>query len=158
MLEDVLDEFAGRLGLEIELKGPEPEAAGIVGKLLVRYRPSWDKIEVTSSEPAVLADLRADCRDIDAALLFPPSEEWMRPDVVAYAALQRARLAGAQAVHLHPSQLSEQVVATIRAAGVEVHAHSVNDERSLELAVTLALPWICSDQPERAMAFRRQRR
>jgi glycerophosphoryl diester phosphodiesterase len=157
MLDDVLDEFAGRLGLEIELKGPEREAAEIVGPLLTRFRASWNKIEVTSFEPAILVDVRAKCRDIATALLFPQSEDWMRPDVVAYAALQRARLASADVVHLHPSQLNEEVVATIRAGGVEVHAHSVNDEGSLQLAVALGLPWICSDEPERAMVFRRER-
>jgi glycerophosphoryl diester phosphodiesterase len=155
MLNDVLDEFAGRLGLEIELKGPEPEAARIVGPLLARFRSSWNKIEVTSFEPAILGSLRAECRDVPAALLFPRSEDWMRPDVVAYAALQRARLASADAVHLHPSQLNKEVVATIRAGGVEVHAHSVNNESNLQLAIALDLPWICSDEPERAMVFRR---
>ena len=157
MLDEVLDEFAGRLGLEIELKGPEPEAAYIVALLLSRFRSSWNTIEVTSFEPAILASLRAECRDIASALLFPRSEDWMRPDVVAYAALQRARLATANAVHLHPSQLNNEVVASIRAGGVEVHAHSVNDEGSLQLAVALDLPWICSDEPERAQTFRRER-
>jgi glycerophosphoryl diester phosphodiesterase len=157
MLDEVLDEFAGRLGLEIELKGPEPEAATVVGTLLRRFRSGWDRIEVTSFEPALLVRLRADCRDLSSALLFPRSEEWMRSDVVAYAALQRARLAAADAVHLHPSQLNEQVVSTIRAAGIEVHAHSVNDERSLELSTALRIPWICSDEPEHAMVFRRER-
>ena len=157
MLDDVLDEFAGRIGLEIELKGPEGEAAHIVGSLLSRFRSSWNMIEVTSFEPAILVSLRAECRDIASALLFPRSEDWMRPDVVAYAASQRARLASADAVHLHPSQLDEEVVATIRAGGVEVHAHSVNDEGSLQLAVALDLPWVCSDEPERAVVFRRER-
>jgi len=157
MLDEVLAAFAGRLGLEIELKGPEPEVARIVGSLLARFRSSWNKIEVTSFEPAILASLRADCRDIASALLFPRSEDWMRPDVVAYAALQRARLASADAVHLHPSQLNKEVVATIRAGNVEVHAHSVNDGSSLQLAMELGLPWICSDEPERAVAFRRER-
>jgi glycerophosphoryl diester phosphodiesterase len=157
MLAEVLDEFAGRLGLEIELKGPEGEAARVVGSLLARFRSSWNKIEVTSFEPAILTRLRAECPDIAAALLFPRSEDWMRPDVVAYVALQRARLASAAAVHLHPSQLNEEVVATIRAGGAEVHAHSVNDEASLQLAMALDLPWICSDEPERALVFRRER-
>jgi len=157
MLDEVLDEFAGRLGLEIELKGPEGEAAKIVGPLLNRFRSSWNKIEVTSFEPAILVSVRAACRDIATALLFPRSEGWMQQDVVAYAALQRARLSAADAVHLHPSQLNKEVVATIRAGGVEVHAHSVNDEGSLRLAVALELPWICSDEPERALAFRRER-
>lgn len=157
MLDEVLDEFAGRLGLEIELKGPEPEAADIVGQLLARFRPSWDRIEVTSFEPSLLTRLRADCGGIATALLFPSSEEWMRADVVAYTALQRARLGQAQAVHLHPSQLSEDLVATIRAGGVEVHAHGVNDAESLAVTAALAVPWICTDEPEQALAFRRQR-
>ena len=157
MLDEVLEEFAGRIGLEIELKGPEGEAAQIVGPLLTRFRSSWNKIEVTSFEPALLMSVRAKCRDIATALLFPRSEDWMHQDVVAYAALQRARLATANAVHLHPSQLNNEVVASIRAGGVEVHAHSVNDEGSLQLAVALDLPWICSDEPERAQTFRRER-
>ena len=132
MLDEVLNEFAGRLGLEIELKGPEREAARIVGLLLARFRSSWNKIEVTSFEPAILASLRADCPDVAAALLYPRSEDWMRQDVVAYAALQRARLATADAVHLHPSQLNEEVVATIRAGGVEIGRASCR-ERVLRL-------------------------
>ncbi len=157
MLEEVLDEFAGRLGLEIELKGPEPETCEVIGTLLARFRRNWDRIEVTSFEPALLTAIRAECRGIATALLFPRSEGWMRPDVVAYTALHRARLAQAQAVHLDVSQLSDEVVATIRAAGVEVHAHSVNDEAGLDLALALGLPWIESDEPERAIAFRRKR-
>lgn len=155
LLEEVLTTFAGRLGLEIELKGPEPELADVAATLLAAVRPSWDSIEVTSFEPALLSALTQSCPELATALLFPLSEPWMRPDVVAYAALQRARLARARAVHLHPEQLSEDVVATIRARGVDVHAHSVNDERSLELCVTLGVPWVCTDQPERALAFRR---
>ena len=157
MLEDVLREFAGRLGLEIELKGPEPEAAAIVGEILRGFRTSWERIEVTSFEPALLTGLRAECEGITTALLFPLSEPWMRDDVVAYAALQRTRLARAQAVHLHPSQLTATVVATIRRGGIEIHAHSVNDEQSLELAVALTIPWICTDEPERALEFRRRK-
>jgi hypothetical protein len=68
----------------------------------------------------------------------------MHEDVLAYAALHQARSAHAGAVHLHAYQLGEQVVASIRAGGVEVHAHAVNDDASLQLASMLALPWICT--------------
>jgi len=43
-------------------------------------------------------------------------------DVVAHLALHRARQAGADAVHLHPTQLSDAVVNGIRAGGIDVHA------------------------------------
>lgn len=154
-LRDVLEEFAGRLGLEIELKGPELEAADIAADVLSSYRSAWDRVEVTCFEPAILQRVRVRCPGLATALLFPPSEPWMGDDVVAYAALHRARGCGALAVHLGPRQLTAEVVGAVRAGGVDVHAHSVNDEAALRLARSLAIPWICTDEPERALAFRR---
>jgi glycerophosphoryl diester phosphodiesterase len=151
----VLDEFAGRLGLEIELKGPEPEAAVIVADLLAGYREHLERIEVTSSNPALLLEIGARCRGLATALLFPASEPWMHDDVVAYAALHHARSGKAAAVHLHPKQLSADVVGRIRAGGVDVHAHSVNDQASLDIASKLSVPWICTDRPALALEFRR---
>ncbi len=154
-LRDVLDEFAGRLVLVIELKGPELEAADIAADVLGPYRASWDAVEVTCFEPALLQRVRVRCPGLATALLFPVSEPWMGHDVVAYAALHRARGCGAAAVHLAPAQLTSEVVATIRDAGMEVHAHSVDDLAGLELTRSLGIPWICTDEPERALAFRR---
>jgi glycerophosphoryl diester phosphodiesterase len=154
-LEEILEDFGRRLHLDIELKGPEPEAAAIVGKLLGGFRNLWATIEVTSFEPSLLRDVRRTCPGIVTALLFPRSEDWMRLDVVAYAALQRARLAGAQVVHLHPSQLTADVVSHVRAGAVDIHAWQVNDAQALQLAADLEVPSICTDQVEQAVAFRR---
>lgn len=153
-LQDVLAELGGQIGFEIELKGPEPEAAPIVGEVLSGFRQWWDTIEVTSFEPALLLSIRRMCPGISTALLFPRSEGWMRSDVVAYAAAQRARLAHAGAVHLHPTQLTPDVVSNIRAAELDVHAYEVNDGPALALAADLRLPWICTDELEQALAFR----
>ena len=153
-LRDVLDEFAGRLGLEIEIKGPELEAADVVADLLGRCRSAWDRMEVTSFEPAILQRVRARCPGLATALLFPQSEPWMGHDVIAYAALHRARGCGAAAVHLGADQLTDEVVATVRGGGVDAHAHSVNDDAALSLIARLGISWICTDQPERALAFR----
>ena len=156
-LEDVLREFGRRISLEIEMKGPEPEAPARVASVLKDLAVPWSSVEVTSFHPALLIAIRDLCPEVATAYLFPLSEPWMRLDVVAYGALQGARLAKADAVHLSPSQLSTEVVASIRAAGVEVHAHAVNDQAALVLAASLGVPWICSDAPEQALAFRRQR-
>jgi glycerophosphoryl diester phosphodiesterase len=156
-LEDVLKEFAGRISLEIEIKGPEPEASPRVASAVRDFRGAWSSMEVTSFHPTLLTAIRDLCPGVATGFLFPLSEPWMRLDVVAYAALHGARLAKADAVHLSPNQLSDEVVATIRAGGVEVHAHAVNDHAALELATHLGVPWICSDAPEQALAFRRSR-
>ncbi|MFH1927683.1 MAG: glycerophosphodiester phosphodiesterase family protein, partial [Chloroflexota bacterium] len=72
-----------------------------------------------------------------------------------YASAHRARLAGARAVHLHPSQLSPEVVSTVRSHGVDIHAWDVNDEESLNRIVKLGIPRICTDELQRALDFRR---
>jgi glycerophosphoryl diester phosphodiesterase len=153
-LVDVLEAFAGRLGLEIELKGPEPESAQIVAGELQRFRPLWDTMEVTSYEPALLLGIGRLCPGLATDLLLRRSEGWMRPDVVAYVAAQTGRLARARAVHLHPRQLSLEVVSTVREAGLEVHAWDVNDADSLEMVKRLDIPKFDTDNVRLALKFR----
>lgn len=74
----------------------------MVASLLRRIPAEWDRIEVTSYEPALLIGISQSCPQLRTALLFPRSEPWMGLDVVAHQALQRARQAGAGAVHLIP--------------------------------------------------------
>jgi glycerophosphoryl diester phosphodiesterase len=157
-LEEVLQEFAPTsLGLEIELKGPEPETVPVVSRLLETVREGWPRVEATSYEPALLVALAGRCHGLRTALLFPRSEAWMGLDVVAHLALHRARQAGANAVHLHPTQLSDAVVNCIRAGGIDVHAWDVNTVADLELAVALGLPVVCTDHPEQALRWRASR-
>jgi glycerophosphoryl diester phosphodiesterase len=152
---EVLEAFAGRLGLEIELKGPEPESSGIVAGELQRFRHLWDTMEVTSYEPALLVDIGRRCAGLAMDLLQRRSEDWMKPDVVAYVAVQTGRLAGARAVHLHPTQLSAEVVRTVCTAGFEVHAWDVNDADSLHMMKQLEIPKFDTDNLRLALQFRR---
>jgi glycerophosphoryl diester phosphodiesterase len=156
-LPDVLEAIGGRIGLEIEVKGPEPESSEIVGAVLGRFRHLWETIEVTSYEPALLLDIQRRCPGLATDLLFPRSESWMKLDVVAHLAAQRARLARARAVHLHPTQLSAEVVAAVRQQGVEVHAWDVNDEPALAAVVELAVPRLCTDRFRQALDFRQRK-
>jgi glycerophosphoryl diester phosphodiesterase len=152
---EVLEAFAGRLGLEIELKGPEPESSEIVAGELQRFRHLWDTMEVTSYEPALLLGIGRRCPGLATDLLQRRSEDWMKLDVVAYVALHGARLAGARAIHLHPTQLSPEVVSTVRAAGMEVHSWDVNDAGSLQMMKQLDIPKFDTDDLRLALQFRR---
>jgi glycerophosphoryl diester phosphodiesterase len=153
-LQEVLEAIGGRIGLEIEIKGPEPDSPAILGQVLRRFDPLWESIEVTSYEPALLLDFRLHCPGIPTDLLFPRSEDWMRLDVITYLAIQRARLARARAVHLHPTQLSSAVVSAIQEQGILVHAWEVNDEGALKKVAGLNLPRLCTDRLEQALSFR----
>jgi glycerophosphoryl diester phosphodiesterase len=156
-LNEVLEKFGGRIGLEIEIKGPEPEAAEIIGKILKQYKSIWDSIEVTSYEPALLLEIQKHCPGIKADLLFPRSESWMKLDVVAYQALHRARLAHARAVHLHPSQLSAEVVSLLDKNNIQIHAWDVNDEEALQIIDAYEIPRICTDNYQQAKGYRDKR-
>jgi glycerophosphoryl diester phosphodiesterase len=153
-LEEILAMFSGKIGFEIEIKGPEPESPEIIGVVLNRYKSFWDTFEITSYQPALLLDIQRVCPGITVDLLFPRSESWMNLDVVQYQALHLARLARARAVHLHPSQLSSEVVQAVRSGGIEIHAWDVNDESSLEIVAEYSIPRICTDDFNQALAFR----
>ncbi len=142
---EVLEAIGGKIGLEIEIKGPEPEAPYLTADVLSGFKPAWGRMEITSFEPALLLSIQERCPGLTTDLLFPLSEEWMRPDVVAYQALHRARLARARAVHLHSTQLTRGAVSTIRKQGIDVHAWNVNDEQAAAAALDLEISNICTD-------------
>jgi glycerophosphoryl diester phosphodiesterase len=111
-------------------------------------------MEVTSYEIALLLNMREQCPGITTDLLYPRTVPWMRLDVVGFEALQKARLAQARAVHLHPSQLSDEVVSLVRGSGFEIHAWDVNDEPALQTIVEYNIPKVCTDRFELAASFR----
>lgn len=154
-LNEVLDTIGDQIGLEIEIKGPEPESSEIIGRVLDRFKHIWKHIEITSYEPILLNTIRKQCPGITTNLLFPRSESWMKPDVIAYLAVQRSRLARAEAIHLHPTQLSIAVLSKILNHGIQVHAWDVNDEYSLKKIVELNIPRICTDNLLQALNFRK---
>jgi glycerophosphoryl diester phosphodiesterase len=153
-LEEVLLRLDGQIGLEIELKGPEPEAADIVAYTVQTCLTGAQRIEVTSYEPAMLQRFHAICPHIPADLLIPLSEPWMKADVLAYSAFQRARLAGARAVHLHASQLDRFTVEAICGEGIAVHAWGINDPQALMAVFTLGIPRLCTDNLLQAIEYR----
>ncbi len=155
-LYEMLETFAGRIGLEIEIKGPEPESAAIVVAALLPYQRLWESIEVTSYEPILLREVQTRCPGLATDLLAPRSEPWMTPDIVRHLAIHRARLAHARAIHLHPTQLLPETIAAIRAAGIAVHTWDVNDVQALDTVTELRIPRICTDRLEDALNYRQR--
>jgi glycerophosphoryl diester phosphodiesterase len=80
----------------------------------------------------------------------------MKPDVVTFLAIHRAKLARARAVHLHPTQLSPEVVTSIQRHGIEIHSWDVNDDLALNAIWELKIPKICTDKLPEALAFRQR--
>ncbi len=157
LLEQVLDVLAGRIGLEIEIKGPETESVDVLASILQNHPKAWENLEITSYEPLLLKRFQSLLPDVPIDLLIPRSEPWMGRDVVAYTALQRGWMAGARAVHLHPSQLDYETVNRIRKGGCEVHTWDVNDHASMQLVQELQIPRLDTDTLQLALAFRERK-
>jgi glycerophosphoryl diester phosphodiesterase len=151
---EILDLFAGKIGLEIEIKGPEPESAEIIGNVLHKHKDVWDSLEVTSYHPSLLLAIQNLCPGLATDLLFPRSEPWMKLDVVQHQATHLARLAHARGVHLHPTQLSQTLVNALQEQGIEIHTWDANDEPTLSAVTNLGIPRVCTDEFKRALAFR----
>ncbi|MGD2028219.1 MAG: glycerophosphodiester phosphodiesterase [Anaerolineales bacterium] len=152
--EHVLEKVGGRTGLEIEIKGPELESVEIIGSIMSRWKPIWDSVEMTSYEPFLLHKIKERCPGITTDLLIPPTESWMDLDVVTYRAIHLGKLAGARAIHLHPTQLTEEIVRTVRDQGLEVHAWDINDLESLQLVSSLGIPKFTTDELQQVLDFR----
>jgi glycerophosphoryl diester phosphodiesterase len=153
-LEEILELFGGQAGLEIHIQGPEPEAAEIISATLKKFSHLWDQFELTSYEPAMLLAFQKICPGLARDLLFPRSESWMTLDVVRHQALHLSRLAKARAVHLHPSQLSENIVDALHNQGTEIHAWDVNDEQCLDTVVKFGIQRVCTDYFHQVRAYR----
>jgi len=153
-LEEALESIGGKIGLEIEIKGPEPESVGIIAQVLRKFQNLWDTMEITSYKVALLSRIKDLCPGITTDLLYPRSEPWMGLDVVNYEAMSLGQLAQARAVHLHPSQLSVEGVKAIRDTGIDIHAWDVNDQSDMETILEYNIPRICTDQFELAANFR----
>ncbi len=155
-LPEILDVIGGRIGVEIHMQGPEPEAPEEIGKALLDFKQLWDSIEVTCYEPALLLTVLKICPGIAVDYLYPRTESWMKLDVVEYQALHGSRVAHARAVHLHPTQLSNEVVTGLRQAGLEIHAWDVNDNEALDAVMRYKIPRVCTDNFKQALAFRQR--
>jgi len=153
-LEEALEAIGGKIGLEIEIKGPESDSVGIIAQVLRKFQNLWDTMEITSYKVALLSRIKDLCPGITTDLLYPRSEPWMGLDVVTYEAKSLGQLAQARAVHLHPSQLSEDGVKAIRNTGIDIHAWDVNDQSAMETILEYNIPRICTDQFELAASFR----
>lgn len=156
-LEEVLQELAGKFSLEIELKSPEPELPAAVASALAPFRATWPGIELTSVSTSLLAAVREHCPGIRTALLLGSTPPYMHSDALAYFAAQSARLANADAVHLAPNDLGEELMAALRSSGTDVHVYPVNDEPTFDLISRYRIPEVVTDDPVRMLELRGSR-
>lgn len=155
-LEELLEAFAGRVGLEIEVKGPEREAPSIVAQALRPYRSAWPSIWVTFQDVGLLSGFGSACPEVTRVFNNPKFEPWMTTAVREHVAAERARAAGVRGVQLHRGELDALLVQRLRARGLTLRAWDVNDEEGLQTAATLGISRVCTDRLDLALRVRRE--
>ena len=155
-LEMVLEEIGGKIGLEIEIKGPEPESADVLVNILKKFKHLHKNLEITSYEPFLLRIVKKRMPNLNTDLLCPLYEKWMKSDVISYLAIQHARIARANSIHLHPTQINQKIIEEILEKGYQIHAWDVNDLEAIKKVVELKINRICTDNCLRLLEFRQK--
>lgn len=149
-LVDVVSALAGSVDFELRLASPEPELIPAVVEALAAADP--DRILVTSSYTAVLSRLADAAPELHRGLLLPGTG--IAADVVAHEAISRARLTRADAVHLHPAQITAAVLADVDAASLSLHVTDADVPADVRRLAALGLARFATGQLTAVLALR----
>jgi glycerophosphoryl diester phosphodiesterase len=146
-LEAVLDAYAPRTRLLIELKDPRPAACALLAAVLSDHRP-YDGIVVQSFAVEALRRLRRADPVLPVAPLFAAG--------LGGTALARGIAdAGAYAsgIGLEHRSVDAAVIHAARARRLTVRAYTVNDAADMARLTALGVDGIITDRPDRAVAL-----
>lgn len=140
LLAEVLEQVAGRVGVNIELKGPG--TAGPVVDLLRERSEPPNGILLSSFDHRELAAARAAAPEYPRGALFGR----LRRDPVA-----ASRQVGAVAMNLHRRAARAELVANAREAGLATLVYTVNDTDEALRLRDIGVAGIFTDAPGRML-------
>lgn len=142
-LREVLQLVRGRACLNTEIKAPAADWEELTRQLvaLLREFEVLDSTLISGFEPEALEKIRGYARDAKLGVL------WQNPDFSD--AWWWARALGAVSVHAHWMLISEGVMRTARAQGLQVLAWTVNEVETMQHLIQIGVDGIISDFPER---------
>ncbi|MET9079657.1 glycerophosphodiester phosphodiesterase, partial [Streptomyces sp. NPDC004232] len=135
--EEVLDAVGPTLPIQAEIK--DVAAARSLARVLTD-RDLLDRVSVLSFHDAALIEIHHLLPQARTVLVAGPSAH--RDTFVG-----RAQKVGSTLVSVELRQLNQAIVEKCGAAGIDVMAWTVNDERDLALARTLGLVGCVTDEP-----------
>ena len=144
-LDEVLDSFGGQMPFNLELKwgpdGPYPglEAAAVAA---VEERGLLDQTLFSCFQDSILAELRRISPRVRLAVLVDPRQ----PDQGQM--VERAREVGAEAVNPHHILAQPQRIRDAHAAGLEVHAYTVDDPDRMRVLIDDGIDGLFTNRPD----------
>lgn len=143
-LDDALDVCAGRVTLNVEVKGLRDEAnafaagARVAARIVERAADAY----VSSFWWPALAGAREHGAAVRRAYIYASYAE---VDVL----VQRAKAAGLWALHPNLAYVTPELMQAARGAGLRVNVWTANEPADIAALLSLGVDGICSDFPER---------
>lgn len=141
-LQEVYELLAGRVGINIELKGPN--TAGAVADFL-RRQTETDWALISSFDYAALRDMRALMPEVRLGLLLGSS---------ASALDWSGMMAALEPYSLHPSlrSVDRQLVERARGYGLKIFVYTVNRISDIKRMEALGVDGVFTDYPDRVLS------
>ncbi|MCY4112087.1 MAG: glycerophosphodiester phosphodiesterase family protein [Chloroflexi bacterium] len=134
-LEEVLSLAAGRVRLEIELKGT---TLAFLERVLeaIRAADAVGSVELTTGHRPLLWHMHCRVPRIPTGMFFvDPWPKWMGPELGHRQVMELMSLAGARIAHLPIGMIDAEFVAQLHGAGMQVHGANVNDATAIARAI-----------------------
>lgn len=134
-LEEVLSLAAGRVRLEIELKGT---TLAFLERVLeaIRAADAVASVELTTGHRPLLWHIHSREPRIPTGMFFvEPWPKWMGPELGRRQVIELMTLAGARVAHLPIGTIDAEFVGRLHDAGMRVHGANVNDAAAIERAI-----------------------
>lgn len=131
LLSEVLEKFAGKCRIEIEIKSLENDAVKIIAKVLEKYRP-FD-LEVTSSIQPLFYQIAKYFPNDNTGLIFKRwmIEEWMPNDFKIHWIIQHLKMTQATVLHLDLELYTLELVKALHDINFIAHTHLKESSKSL---------------------------
>ena len=134
-LEEVLSLAAGRVRLEIELKGA---TLSFLERVLdaIRAADAVGSVELTTGHRPLLWHMHSREPRIPTGMFFSePWPDWMGPELGRRQVIELMTLAGARVAHLPIGMIDSEFVRRLHGADMQVHGANVNDAAAIERAI-----------------------
>lgn len=143
LLQEVLDEFGGKLRINIEIKGRGLRDEGLEEEIaeMIRARDLGSTVIISSFNPVALWRMRRAAPELRRALLYAPN-------MPIYLARGWARFwVQPQALHPEQSLVDREMLEAAHRHGYRVNVWTVNEPAAMERFIALGVDGIITDHP-----------
>lgn len=151
---DVFDLFKNNF-MEIELKAPKIEFIKLIAEVVGKNK-NIENIEFTSPYPFVLQKLKECIPSSSIGMFVNNKENWMDEELFDKLLIENGTLGNVTYIHLNESMITKKRVDLLHSSGFLVHAANCNNKEALQLAFSLGVEKLTTDELKLALNERQK--